>query len=189
MNKIGIIGGTFDPPHIGHLIIANEVKFAFDLDEIWFMPNDNPPHKEKTANVSNEDRINMLKLSICRNPYFKIEPIEMLRAGKSYTYDTMKILMEKYPETKFYFIIGADMIEYLPKWYKINQLIKLVQFIGVKRPEHHRQSPYPLLYVDVPSIDISSSIIRERILAGRTIKYLVHEAVEKYIKENALYEA
>ena len=136
MTKIGILGGTFDPPHYGHLLIANEVLSELNLDEIWFMPNQEPPHKQKSESVENSDRLRMLELAIMENPAFKIEKLELERFGPSYTVDTMKILNERFPDHQFFFIIGADMIEYLPKWHKIDELIKLVQFVGVERPTY-----------------------------------------------------
>jgi len=187
MKKVGILGGTFDPPHHGHLLIANEVLFALGLDEIWFMPNQEPPHKRKTAFIKNEDRLNMLKLAIADNEKFKLQPIELEREGPSFTVETMKIIKSKYKDYQFYFVIGADMIEYLPKWHKIDELVRLVQFVGVDRPEYSHETKYPILYVDVPSMEVSSGMIRERLKNGKTVRYLVPDAVIEYIKENHLY--
>lgn len=187
MRRIGILGGTFDPPHCGHLVIANEVLDKLGLEEIWFMPNKEPPHKEKTELVSDEDRLKLIHLAIDDHPRFRLETIELDRTGPSYTYDTMKLLKERYPDVEFYFIIGADMIEYLPKWYKISELIRLVNFVGVGRPCFEMETPYPIIYADVPEFAVSSSMIRERIKNGRTIRYLVPESVRRYIEEKKLY--
>lgn len=187
MKKIGILGGTFDPPHNGHLLIANEVCAALELDEIWLMPNREPPHKQKSGLVKNEDRLNMLKLATQDNSAFKIQPIELEREGPSYTFDTMKMINEKYSEHQFFFIIGADMIEYLPKWHKIDELIKLVQFVGVERPNYSHQSDFPIQYVDVPAFDVSSSMIRDRLKTGKTVRYLLPDSVVEYIEEKQLY--
>lgn len=189
MKKVGILGGTFDPPHIGHLIIANEVLHAKKLDEIWFMPNQEPPHKIKSRAVTNSQRVEMLKLSIESTTAFRVETIELDREGKSYTYDTMKLLNETYPHHDFYFIIGADMVEYLPKWYKVQELLEIVQFISVNRPEYQLETDYPVQYVKVPEINISSSLIRERVKEGETISFLVRDEVKRYIEENRLYES
>ncbi|EIJ78952.1 nicotinic acid mononucleotide adenylyltransferase [Bacillus methanolicus PB1] len=188
MKKIGILGGTFDPPHYGHLLIANEVLESLQLHEVWFMPNQEPPHKKKSS-IGNDDRINMLELAIEGNPHFRIEPIELERIGPSYTYDTMKQLTEIYPDYTFYFIIGADMIEYLPKWHKINELLHLVEFVGVKRPAYSDATHFRIQKVDVPEIEISSSLIRKRRKEGRSIRYYLPESVRKYIEENKLYES
>jgi nicotinate-nucleotide adenylyltransferase len=99
----------------------------------------------------------------------------------------MKILNEQYPNHQFYFIIGADMIEYLPKWHKIDELIKLVRFVGVERPEYSIKTDYPIIYVDVPAFDVSSSMIRERVQQGMTVRYLLPEPVIDFIRENHLY--
>lgn len=189
MKKVGILGGTFDPPHHGHLLIANEVQASLSLDEVWFMPNQEPPHKKKSAAIDNEDRRNMLELAIKDNRKFRIETIEWERQGPSYTYETMQLLKKQHPDVEFYFIIGADMIEYLPKWHQINELLKIVQFVGVERPSYSMRTPYPILYVDVPAMDVSSSMIRERLKNGKAVRYLLPDSVIHYIKEHHLYEA
>src|SRR5690625_99099 len=162
MKKIAILGGTFDPPHIGHLIIAEIVKDTLSLEEVWFIPTNEPPHKNN-ASSSTTDRINMLDLALKNNKRFKSNLIEIQRQGKSYTIDTVKTLRKKYPNTKFYFIIGADMVEYLPHWKRIDELIKLITFVGVEREGYELKTSYPIKTVSVPTIDISSSDIRERI--------------------------
>lgn len=187
MKKIGILGGTFDPPHHGHLLIANEVLSALDLDEIWFMPNQEPPHKQKSKSITNEDRLEMLKLAIEGNQQFRIQTIELERKGPSFTVDTMKIIRANYNKYQFFFIIGADMIEYLPKWYKIDELVQLVQFVGVERPEYSHDTIFPIIYVDVPAMEVSSSIIRERLKKGKPVRYLLPDSVIQYIEENHLY--
>ncbi|MEH7124064.1 nicotinate-nucleotide adenylyltransferase [Bacillus sp. JJ1773] len=187
MIRIGILGGTFDPPHLGHLIIANEVLNVYDLDEIWFMPNQEPPHKKKSNAIKEADRKKLLQLAISGHPNFKIELLELERSGPSYTYESMKILTRKHPDKEFYFIIGADMVEYLPKWRNIDELVKMVQFIGVNRPSYSNESHYPILYAEVPDVEISSSQIRNRLLENKTIRYLVPDSVRNYIKENQLY--
>jgi nicotinate-nucleotide adenylyltransferase len=151
------------------------------------MPNQEPPHKQKSESVENIDRLQMLELSIKGNPAFSIEKNELERSGPSFTVDTMKILNEQYPNHQFYFIIGADMIEYLPKWHKIDELIKLVRFVGVERPEYSIKTDYPIIYVDVPAFDVSSSMIRERVQQGMTVRYLLPEPVIDFIRENHLY--
>ncbi|WHX99388.1 nicotinate-nucleotide adenylyltransferase [Neobacillus sp. DY30] len=187
MTKVGILGGTFDPPHYGHLLIANEVLTKLNLDEIWFMPNQEPPHKKKSESVENIERLQMLELSIKGNPSFNIEKIELERSGPSFTVDTMKILNEQYPNHEFFFIIGADMIEYLPKWHRVDELMKLVKFVGVERPDYSIATKYPIIYVDVPAFDVSSSMIRDRVQQGMTVRYLLPDSVIDFIRENHLY--
>ena len=187
MKKIGILGGTFNPPHTGHLVIANEVLHALGLDKVWFMPNKVPPHKSIDSSVSNSDRLAMLHLAVDDNPDFRIETVELDRNGPSYTYDTIRILKDMYKDDEFYFIIGGDMVEYLPKWHAIDQLLELVKFVGVSRPSFKDQSEYDILYAATPQIDISSSMIRERVKAGESIRYLLPDPVREYIEEHKLY--
>lgn len=187
MARIGIVGGTFDPIHTGHLIIGNEVREALDLEGIWFMPNKIPPHKE-TVPTAKEHRLAMIQLAIADNPYFHLVTDELERDGASYTYETMLMLKEKYPKHTFYFIIGGDMVEYLPKWYKVDELVELVQFVGVTRPKFTLETPYPIEKVETPELAISSTMIRERRKSKRTIKYLVPREVQNYIEERGLYE-
>lgn len=187
MKKVGILGGTFNPPHQGHLIIANEVCHSLGLHEVWFMPNQEPPHKTKAAGASNEDRVAMLEAAIKGNTLFKVEKAELERQGPSYTYETMRILKERYPQHQFYFIIGADMVEYLAKWHKIDELLNLVTFVGVQRPGYSMETSYPIETVEVPAIDLSSSMIRERLHEGGTVQYILPDSVIRYIRENKLY--
>lgn len=187
--RVGILGGTFDPPHIGHLIIANEVLHRLNLHQVEFMPNQEPPHKNRTSGTTLNNRLEMLELAIEEQPAFSIEKIELERQGRSFTIDTINILQQLYPEKEYYFIIGADMVEYLPKWHKIEELVKKLHFIGVSRPNYQLKSPYPVTSVEVPQIDISSSLIRDRRKMGESIKYLLPDKVISYIEENYLYES
>lgn len=186
MKRVGILGGTFDPPHIGHFMIADEVRAMLNLDEIWFIPNNEPPHKGK-AWTDKLDRLNMLKLVVDDNEFFQVNTIELEREGKSYTIDTVNSLMALYPNIKFYFIIGADMVEYLPNWKQIDELIEKIEFVGVKRRHYELKSKYPVIEVQIPLIDISSSEIRQRIEMGLPFRYLVPKEVYTYIKEHRLY--
>lgn len=188
MNKVGIIGGTFDPPHVGHLLIANDVRQKLSLDEIWFMPNHIPPHKQNKSVTPTPIRVKMIEAAVASNSSFRVETIELQREGPSYTYDTMMLLAKKYPDTRFYFIIGADMVEYLPKWHNIEKLLKIITFIGVKRPGYTFSSEYPVLEVETPQMDISSTLIRKLVQEGWTSQYLVPDKVKEIIEEKRLYE-
>lgn len=132
-------------------------------------------------------RLAMLQLAIADNPRFAIEDIELKRKGKSYTFDTMKELTEKNPDTSYYFIIGGDMVQYLPKWHRIDELMELVTFVGVRRPSYPVETPYPIIWIDVPLMDISSTIIRKKVQQGCSIRYLLPENVLNYIQEKGLY--
>lgn len=186
MKRIGLLGGTFDPPHMGHLLIAEEVFQSLQLDEVWFIPSYQPPHKEK-AQTEADHRVNMVKLATEDNDHFQLNTIEVNRQGLSYTLDTIKVLKDEHPSYEFYFIIGADMVEYLPKWQKINELLELVPFVGVKRKGFELKTPYSIIEVEIPLFEVSSSMLRSRLQKGDSTRYLVPEKVESYIREHKLY--
>ncbi|MBR0619794.1 nicotinate-nucleotide adenylyltransferase [Bacillus pumilus] len=189
MKKIGLFGGTFDPPHNGHLLMANEVRFQVGLDEMWFIPNHKPPHKTDRKRADSRHRVKMVEAAIQSNPHFRLELIEMEREGPSYTVDTVELLKKRHPEDEFFFMIGADMVEYLPKWHRIADLLQMITFIGMKRPGYAGSTAYPLLFADVPAFDVSSTLIRQRIKQEKPVDYLIPKAVERYIKEHHLYES
>ncbi|EEU31142.1 nicotinate-nucleotide adenylyltransferase [Limosilactobacillus coleohominis 101-4-CHN] len=185
--RIGLYGGTFNPVHNAHLLVADQVGKALGLDKVLMMPDMIPPHVDKKDAIAAKLRVKMLQLAIQGNPFLGIELAEIQRGGVSYTYDTICELKQQHPEVDYYFIIGGDMVDYLPKWYRIRDLLKIVNFVGVRRPGATNKSDYPVIWVDVPEIDFSSSDIRQRIHDGRSIKYMVPEKVEQYIKEHQLY--
>lgn len=185
--RVGILGGTFNPPHLGHLVIADQVATQLGLDQVLFMPDAQPPHVDRKLTIPARDRVAMVKAAIADNPRFSLELTEVQRGGLSYSYDTMLQLTQQHPENQYYFIIGGDMVAYLPKWHRIDDLVKLVQFVGVCRQGYAHESPYPVLWVDVPSIGISSTMIRQRVRHQQSIRYLVPTMVDLYIKEHLLY--
>ncbi|MDN2452626.1 nicotinate-nucleotide adenylyltransferase [Lactobacillus sp. UCMA15818] len=185
--RVGILGGTFNPPHTGHLIIAEQVTSQLDLDEMLFMPDALPPHVDHKDAIAAAERRKMVELSIAGNPLFSLETAELERGGVSYTFDTIVELKKKHPDYEYYFIIGGDMVAYLPKWHRIAELVKLVHFVGVARANFPRKSDYPVMWVDIPLIEISSTQIRWNIQHNCSIKYLVPEDVVHYIKEEGLY--
>ncbi|MFD1419512.1 nicotinate-nucleotide adenylyltransferase [Lactiplantibacillus songbeiensis] len=186
--RVGILGGTFNPPHLGHLIMAEQVGDQLGLDEVRFMPDAQPPHVDEKKTIAAIDREHMVERAIADNPRFKLETTELKRGGKSYTYDTMKALKAQHPEVQYYFIIGGDMVDYLHTWYRIDDLVKLVTFVGIKRTKYPTTSKYPVIWVDAPVVDISSTQIRQKISHGHSVRYLVPDAVADYIKEHHLYE-
>lgn len=131
----------------------------------------------------------MLELAVADNPFLGIECTELERGGVSYTYDTIKYLLDKHPNVDYYFIIGGDMVDYLDKWYRINDLIRLphFHFVGVHRQGAKNETRYPVIWVDVPTVDFSSTDIRQRVQRGQSIKYMVPDAVSKFIEEHQLY--
>jgi len=187
MKKVGILGGTFNPPHIGHLIMANEAYDALSLDEVRFMPNAIAPHKKMVDDASMENRLRMVELATRPYDHFKIESIELTLGGVSYTYNTILELLKREPETQFYFIIGGDMIDSLHTWYKIDELVKLVKFVGLKRPGTKSATTYDVKIVEAPEIDLSSTLIRRRLKTGATLEFLLPDGVESYIRKEGLY--
>jgi len=198
--RIGISGGTFDPIHYGHLVIAEEIRETMGLEKVIFIPSGNPPHKKNIKVTQAIHRYNMVKLAIDSNPYFEVSTIEIEREGYSYTIDTLKQLKQIYgQDTTLFFMTGADVIPELVTWRSFENLFTLCEFVAVLRPGFERESLLEKIeyyknnykaiihIVDAPLIGISSTIIRERVKKGKTIKYLVPESVEKYIKENGLY--
>lgn len=187
--QVGILGGNFNPVHNAHLIIADQVYHQLGLDQIYLMPSYEPPHVDVKKTISAEHRLEMLKLATAREAHLEIETTELDHPGKSYTYETMKRLTEENPETDYYFIIGGDMVDYLPKWHRLDELLDLVQLVAVRRPNYAQTSPYPIIWVDVPLMDLSSSYIRQHVKSGCSINYLVPENVINYIKTKGLYQA
>lgn len=185
--RVGILGGTFNPPHIGHLIMAEQVGKQLGLDKVYFMPDAEPPHVDRKPFIAGKHRVEMVRRSITGNPLFDLETMEIKRGGKSYTFDTMQELTTKNPHIDYYFIIGGDMVEYLPKWYRIDELVTMVNFVGVVRPGYPKTSQYPIIWVDSPEVAISSTQIRKMVKNGRSIRYVVPEDVEQYIMEEGLY--
>ncbi|GIP55415.1 MULTISPECIES: nicotinate-nucleotide adenylyltransferase [Paenibacillus] len=193
MKRIGIMGGAFDPIHLGHLLAAEAAREQHALEEVWFMPSHIPPHKHQ-AGVSGEQRLAMVEAATHSHPAFKPLDIELRRGGVSYTVDTIKALRKQHPELELFFIIGADMVNYLPKWEGIEELTGMLTFIGLQRPgsflELDALPPYiqeSVLLADMPLVDISSSLIRKRIANGLSVRYMVPEAVYEYIVRSGLY--
>lgn len=195
MRKIGIMGGTFDPIHVGHLMIAEAVWDEYKLEKVLFIPSANPPHKHDVL-TSAKHRFNMTLLATCSNPHFEVSSIEMDRTGPSYTIDTIKTLKKIYgDDTDFYFIIGADCIHELPTWHKIDELLKICKFIVTKRPSYKLDlsiiakefGDYNIQLLETPELEISSTDIRQRIKKGYSIQYITTEQVQQYIRKEELY--
>ena len=195
MKKIGIMGGTFDPIHVGHLMIAEAVWDEYKLEKVLFIPSANPPHKHDVM-TSARHCFNMTLLATCSNPHFEVSSIEMDRTGPSYTIDTIKALKKIYgDDTDFYFIIGADCIHELPSWHKIDELLKICKFIATKRPSYKLDlsiiakefSDYNIQLLETPELEISSTDIRQRIKKGYSIQYITTEQVQQYIRKEELY--
>lgn len=198
--KIAIMGGTFDPIHIGHLVTAEAVRHEFDIDEVLFVPTGNPPHKPTIDVTTAEHRYLMAVLATAANPQFNVSRIEIDREGVTYTIDTIKELKELYGQNaKLFFITGADAINEILTWKDPKELLHLCTFVAVTRPGYNKRELFErveelkkqfsssIRFLEVPALAISSSDIRERAKQNHPIKYLVTEAVEHYINKNKLY--
>lgn len=186
--QVGILGGNFNPVHNAHLVVADQVRQQLGLDKVLLMPEYLPPHVDAKGTIAEHHRLKMLELAIEGIEGLEIETIELERKGISYTYDTMLLLNERDPDTDYYFIIGADMVDYLPKWYRIDELVEIVQFVGVQRPRYKAGTSYPVIWVDVPLMDISSSMVRDFVAKGRTPNFMLPKPVLDYIKKEGLYQ-
>jgi nicotinate-nucleotide adenylyltransferase len=194
--KIGIMGGTFDPIHLGHMIAAESAREAVGLDEVWFMPTYIPPHKQNQPIASAEMRLAMVNLAVAEHPNFRAVDYELTLGGISYTANTVQFLRQLHPELSFYYIIGADMVMYLSKWDRIEEIVEVVSFIGLQRPGFElelKQLPEELAVkvqlAVMPLIEISSTAIRERKRLRQTVRYLVCDNVRIYMEANRLYES
>lgn len=197
--KIGIMGGTFDPIHIGHISCAREVKNKLNLDKILFIPTGEPPHKISRLITSAEHRLEMVRLAIEKYDYFDVSDIEVKRKNYTYTYDTIKELKSVYCNDDFYMIIGADTLADIVNWYKALEVFALCRFIAMKRPGANydlfesylkiaMEAGADVIPVDIPEINVSSTDIRERIERNEGISELVPRSVEEYIISNDLFQ-
>lgn len=192
--KIGILGGTFDPIHMGHLVLAEEVKEKLRLDEVIFIPCLQPPHKTKRKLSPAKDRFRMTQLSIEGNRSFSVSDIELKRGGLSYTVDTLRQLKEIHPRSQIYFLTGSDILEEIHTWREPEEIYQLAKMVIATRPGFDRIDPKNRFakkstIVEITGVDISSSQIRERVKKGQSIKYLVPSRVEEYIKKKKLYKS
>lgn len=187
-NNIGILGGSFDPVHIGHLILAEYALEEYKLEKVIFIPN-RIPNLKKPTHTSPRHRYLMVKLAIQDNPRFMVSDIEIKRKGISYTYDTVMELKRKFKNTRFFFIIGSDAYNELPRWKNFKKLIKEIEFIVATRPKSKVKKIPGVKFqiLNIPEVDISSSYIRERVNKGLSVRYLVPDRVWDYIREFNLY--
>lgn len=185
--KIGLLGGTFNPPHYGHLLIANEVKLALGLDEIHFMPNALSPFKQKDSRVTDADRVKMVALALEEFPGGQIETVELEKGGVSYTFDTIQLLLKQQPDQDYFFIVGADQIEKLSDWYRIDELLEQIHLVGVPRPGYQLQTNYPVTLVDIPQLEVSSTLLRKRLAHHQSTQFLMPKTVAEYCEVNKLY--
>jgi len=188
--RVGLLGGTFNPIHNGHIVLAEEALRQLSLDKVIFIPTFIPPHKDPTKLIDAQHRLKMIELAIGANPKFEISRCEIERGQKSYSIDTVEYFKKSYPEgTEFFFLIGADNFKKLDKWRDINRLLTLCRFIVADRRGFSEGLKYPgVERIKITPVDISSTEIRRRIKSARPITRLLPKAVEDYIISNNLYK-
>lgn len=199
---VGIFGGTFDPVHIGHLILAELSRDQAQLDQVWFIPAFRPPHKTGEWITPFHQRVEMLSLAIAGHADFRIDELEKERAGYSFTVDTLEELHRRHPNTRFELLVGSDCLPDLPRWHRPERIAELAGFLVLERP------PWPvwsreqlcaalrlpadfdlrLSRIDGPLVHIASRDLRQRVNQGRTIRYLVPRAVQAYLEAHRLYQ-
>ena len=200
MAKIGILGGTFDPIHNGHLALGKQAYEQFSLDEIWFMPSGHPPHKKGRLVTEGKEREDMVKLAIASVPYFVYSDFELKREGNTYTAQTLSLLKEVYPQHEFYFIIGADSLYEIEQWYQPEMVMKQAVLLVAARsyekdhPDFEKQVKYleekfeaRIGVIRFEEMDVASKQIRKMVSSGQSIKDLVPGPVAGYIRIHGLY--
>lgn len=232
LKRIGIMGGTFDPVHMGHMVCAEEAYRVFSLDVVFFIPTGNPSFKQGMVSASSADRLRMVELAIASNPYFVASRMEVDREGVTYTLDTLKELHRIYPNSELFFIAGADAISSISSWYGADELSRLATYVAARRPgymlkteewevsEHDldeqdidkqataapytpgqepvgqdssrhgsdgNHSAFHIEYLDVPQIGVSSTMLRNRVAAGKSVRYLIPGPAYTYLMNKGLY--
>lgn len=188
--RLGVMGGTFDPIHHGHLVAASEVAAAFELDEVLFVPTGIP--WQKTAVTESEHRYLMSVIATASNPRFRVSRVDIDREGPTYTIDTLRDIKAKYPEAELFFITGADAIAQIAAWKDVNEIWPLAKFIAVSRPGHALEIPESpegaISKLEIPALAISSTDVRARAVNGKPVWYLVPDGVVQYIAKHGLYK-
>lgn len=197
--RLGIYGGTFDPVHYGHLLLAEQCREQCALDEVWFIPAHQAPHKQGTPGTPGKARAEMLDFAVAGFPQLKVSRREIDRGGTSYTVDTLQQVHDEDPSREIFFLIGADSLDDLPTWREPGRIADLATIVAVNRGDRPLPDPQRLRQhlgeaiaarlttVAMPGIDLSASDIRRRVREGRSIRFMVPRAVEAYIAEHGLY--
>ena len=187
--RLGVMGGTFDPIHNGHLVAASEVAAALELDEVLFVPTGEPWQKDLVTPTS--DRYLMAEIATAANPRFKVSTVDIDRSGPTYTVDTLRDLRKFYPDVELYFITGADAVTSIASWKDSADLWSLAKFVAVTRPGHKLDLPDApegaIQVLEIPALAISSTDIRNRVSAGKPIWYLVPDGIVQFIAKHGLY--
>jgi len=199
--RLGIFGGSFDPAHYGHLLLAESCREQCPLDQVWFLPAARAPHKRQRQGAPAKHRVEMLNLALAGNEAMVVSTLEIDRGGVSYTVDTLSAVGEKEPDARLFFLMGADSLEDLPSWYQPQRVCEQAIPVAVRRPGSAepdvgvlaglvtptRLAEIRACQVESPLIELSSSDIRRRVAEGKSIRYQVPRAVEKYIQTHGLY--
>jgi nicotinate-nucleotide adenylyltransferase len=197
--KVGILGGTFDPIHLGHLLMAESARETLDLRQVLFVPAGDPPHKQELPITPACHRQAMVELALAHNPYFQLCSVDLDRSGPHYSTETVQLIQKRHdlPPELCYFIIGSDSLQDLPTWHRPTELIKICHLAVARRPGASPdltslEASLPglndqLTWVEMPLVGISASDIRARVRAGQSIRYHVPDEVRKYIQEHQLY--
>ena len=189
--RIGVMGGTFDPIHHGHLVAASEVQSVFGLDEVVFVPTGQPWQKDDRQVSPAELRYLMTVVATASNPRFTVSRVDVDRPGPTYTIDTLRDLSQLYPGSELFFITGADALAQILSWKDVDELFELAQFVGVNRPDHELSGDglpaERVSLMEVPAMAISSTACRERVQAGEPVWYLVPDGVVQFIAKYRLY--
>jgi nicotinate-nucleotide adenylyltransferase len=188
--RIGILGGTFDPPHLGHLIAAQDACAALELDRLIFVPAAEPPHKRDRAVTEARLRLDMLKAAVADNPSFELSTLELQRSGPSYTIATLRELHGRHPADSLYLLIGVDQVREFSTWREPEGILELAEVVMLARAGSEQSiegADFVRQVVAVTRIDVSSTLIRSRVAAGQSIRYLVPDAVAEIIQREGLY--
>jgi nicotinate-nucleotide adenylyltransferase len=195
--RVGLLGGTFDPPHIGHLILGEYAADALDLTHLLYIPAADPPHKQDEQKTPVEHRLAMLELALIDNPRFEISRVDVDRAGPHYSLDTVQIVQSQYPDAELYFVMGGDSLRDLPTWHRPAEFIRRCKLAVMGRPGAEARPDMHegilpglaerVVMIDSPLIEISSTEIVQRVSEGRSVRYLLPDTVLAYIQQHNLY--
>lgn len=187
--RIGVYGGTFDPPHVGHLIVASEVCDALRLDRVLLVPSAEPPHKRGSVRASAELRLRMVRAAIAGDRRLEVDDIELRREGASYTVDTLRALRERDPGCELFFAVGVDQLREFHSWREPDEVARLAHLVAISRggEQVDEDFPFPVTRVGVTRIDLSATDVRRRLSEGRSVRYLVPDAVREIIEREGLY--